>query len=237
MCIRDSRSTAASAQSRTRSPTGTPAISPTGRVNSPPRSEKLSFLRFTGCPGANIHGEGAHNTLGDSCRKHKQDGLIRRVLRHILSPLPRLVPATRTFSLPFRDWCPLRVRSPSPSAIGITSSFKAAFREWPRSRYSGCCRRRTARSRSCTAARGTPPGTPKPRQLSARVRCYGTGGAQTSKPAGVTGGCYRRVLPAGVTGRCYRRVLPPGVTNGCYQRVLPVGVTSVANAQSSKEGV
>eukprot|EP00976_Prorocentrum_cordatum_P019535 395719-Prorocentrum_minimum.AAC.1 len=27
--------------------------------------------------------------------------------RYILSPLPRLVPVTGTFSLPFRDWCPL----------------------------------------------------------------------------------------------------------------------------------
>eukprot|EP00959_Pyramimonas_sp_CCMP1952_P377181 7900224-Pyramimonas_sp.AAC.1 len=38
--------------------------------------------------------------------------------RYILSPLPRLVPVTGTFSLPFRDWCPLWVHSLSPSAMG-----------------------------------------------------------------------------------------------------------------------
>eukprot|EP00976_Prorocentrum_cordatum_P054366 1096896-Prorocentrum_minimum.AAC.3 len=37
---------------------------------------------------------------------------------NILSPLPRLVPAKGMFSLPFHDWCPLRVCSLSPSAIG-----------------------------------------------------------------------------------------------------------------------
>eukprot|EP00976_Prorocentrum_cordatum_P100825 1192384-Prorocentrum_minimum.AAC.2 len=35
--------------------------------------------------------------------------------RYILSPLPRLVPATAIFSPPFRDWCPLRVLR---SAVG-----------------------------------------------------------------------------------------------------------------------
>eukprot|EP00959_Pyramimonas_sp_CCMP1952_P234483 4899288-Pyramimonas_sp.AAC.2 len=37
---------------------------------------------------------------------------------HILSPLPRLVPATGIFSLPFRDQCPRRVYSLSHSVIG-----------------------------------------------------------------------------------------------------------------------
>eukprot|EP00976_Prorocentrum_cordatum_P101855 1192816-Prorocentrum_minimum.AAC.2 len=37
---------------------------------------------------------------------------------YILSPLLRLVPATGIFSLPFYDWCPLRVYSLSPSVIG-----------------------------------------------------------------------------------------------------------------------
>eukprot|EP00959_Pyramimonas_sp_CCMP1952_P201479 4213138-Pyramimonas_sp.AAC.1 len=36
----------------------------------------------------------------------------------ILSPLSRLVPATGTFFLPFRDWCPRRVYPLSPFAIG-----------------------------------------------------------------------------------------------------------------------
>eukprot|EP00976_Prorocentrum_cordatum_P093105 1189234-Prorocentrum_minimum.AAC.2 len=34
------------------------------------------------------------------------------------SPLVQLVPATGIFSLPLRDWCPLRVDSLSPCAIG-----------------------------------------------------------------------------------------------------------------------
>eukprot|EP00959_Pyramimonas_sp_CCMP1952_P366779 7681849-Pyramimonas_sp.AAC.1 len=37
---------------------------------------------------------------------------------YILSPLLQLVPATGIFSLPYCNWCPLRVYSLSPSAIG-----------------------------------------------------------------------------------------------------------------------
>eukprot|EP00976_Prorocentrum_cordatum_P104416 1193882-Prorocentrum_minimum.AAC.1 len=63
----------------------------------------------------------------------------------ILSPLLRLAPATGMFSLPFRDWFPLRVRSLSPSAIGArygyvlsplprwvptTGMFSLPFRNW-----------------------------------------------------------------------------------------------------------
>eukprot|EP00959_Pyramimonas_sp_CCMP1952_P327712 6860956-Pyramimonas_sp.AAC.1 len=40
---------------------------------------------------------------------------------YILSPLLRLVPVTSIFTLPFRDWCPLRVYSLSPSSIGPAS--------------------------------------------------------------------------------------------------------------------
>eukprot|EP00959_Pyramimonas_sp_CCMP1952_P296899 6211286-Pyramimonas_sp.AAC.1 len=32
----------------------------------------------------------------------------RRHLTHMFSPLPRLVPDMGIFSLPFRDWCPIR---------------------------------------------------------------------------------------------------------------------------------
>eukprot|EP00959_Pyramimonas_sp_CCMP1952_P130837 2735812-Pyramimonas_sp.AAC.1 len=42
---------------------------------------------------------------------------------YILSPLPRLVPAAGIFSLPFCDWCPLRVFSLSPSAIGACCGY------------------------------------------------------------------------------------------------------------------
>eukprot|EP00959_Pyramimonas_sp_CCMP1952_P198429 4150649-Pyramimonas_sp.AAC.1 len=42
---------------------------------------------------------------------------------YILSPLTRLVPAKGIFSLPLRDWCPLRVYSLSPYAIGARQGY------------------------------------------------------------------------------------------------------------------
>eukprot|EP00976_Prorocentrum_cordatum_P028417 576406-Prorocentrum_minimum.AAC.1 len=53
-------------------------------------------------------------TAGLSARREARDAPWPLLLSGVWGS----VPATGIFSLPFHDWCPIRVYSPSPSAIG-----------------------------------------------------------------------------------------------------------------------
>eukprot|EP00976_Prorocentrum_cordatum_P095170 1190077-Prorocentrum_minimum.AAC.1 len=66
--------------------------------------------------------------------------------QNMLSPLPRLVPATGIFALPFRNWCPLRVYSLSSSVIGARYGYILSPLTTPRSRN------------QCVSAARAPPG-------------------------------------------------------------------------------
>ena len=86
----------------------------------------LVALLDAGAP-VNFEGDNTHTALSmaamagkvSETKRGKSDTSAKRSEPpgrwDILSPLPRLVPARGIFSLPFHDWCPLRVYSPSLS--------------------------------------------------------------------------------------------------------------------------